>query len=732
VALEHAPRIPTYLSHSYRAPDRDVNQFFHELFWKRGFAFTADPQSHAVSTTHLEMMMRRSACFVAVVTRRDEQPHYRCSPFAVYEHGLAIQAHKPRLVFVEANVPRRCFPDEEHTVVFNRHHLRPDNFETRIRQLAQESHAYVDIGNRPLGDVGLLLPDTPEYAEAAPMIKEVLHEAGYTPVDLALDWMDGATAALTLDRVDFVVVDVGSPEAAHLVPFIQGRFAPSVKLVYHRPGQSPPVEVPRLLLDRALETASAAKEVAIWWNSPQVLETELRRQVQSLHAPRREFLSEAEGQAYFKSLGRALGSVFLSTAREDSDLARDIVGQLRSYNIRTFHYLYQNTLPVGKDWKPSLLQKIEESQIFAPVLSRAYWRSTWCRREYDAALALHRAGRLTVIPYVLEDCDDLEVEVQGMVLSTLPSEHQARGVAAHLDEQLLRYRPVRTHTGYSLGADQRPVPEVDIAIVTVLEEEYSAVYRQLRSPERINGGQEALNQHSWVLGTIGSESQGTYRVVLALGKTGNENTALAARNTIDAFRPDFLLLVGVAGAVDNRLRCGDVVVSDRICGYEYGRLEDGFHPRPDWSFPADQSIVAAARTMATLHPTWVSAIDIPAPAPTDEQPQIMVGPIASGNKVVDDISETSFAAVLDLWPKLIAVEMEGLGGILAVDDARERGHLTRFAMIRGISDDPLRTSRSELQRDLWKPRAAAVAAGFTAWLIRTAWPRPPRAAAAAG
>jgi nucleoside phosphorylase len=737
--LDATPRTPTYLSHSYRVPDRDLNRFFHDLFWDNGFAFTVDPQSHSLSTTHLEMMMRRSACFLGVVTRRDEQPYYRCSPFAVYEYGLAVQAHKPRLLIVEAGVPQRYFPEEKHTVVFNREHLNPEDYLPPIRRLALESRAYVDIGNRPLGEVGLLLPVTRPYAEAAVRIKEILHEAGYSPVELALDEMDGAAAARTLDRLDFVVADVGAPGAsAGLVPFVLGRFVPCVKLVFHQPGQSRAVEIPRLLLDRALETASAANEVAIWWSDLPQLEVELRKRVQWLHAPRHEFLSKGEGRAYFRSLGRVRGPVFISSAREDSALARGVVDQLLSYNVQTFHYLFQNTLRPGEYWQPVLPRKIEESRLFVPLLSRAYWNSPWCRHEFDIASTLHRAGRLTMIPYFLDDCQEHEIDVQGVSVADVSPGRRAARVASHLDGYLLTQGETGHVSGYSVGAERGPVPDVDIAVVTVLDQEYSAMHRHLESPARINGTRDAPNQYSWVVGTITSELQGAYRVVLALGKTGNENALLAARNTIDAFRPDCLLMVGVAGALDERLNCGDVVVSERICGYEYGKLEEGFHPRPDWSFPADQSIAAAARTIETLQPAWDSAVTVPAPARGRSQPQVLVGQIASGNKVVDDISGRTFAPVLRLWPRLIAVEMEGLGGVLAVDDARERGHLTHFSMIRGISDRPLRTPRRRApagtahvpqtqQRELWKPRAAAVAAAFTANLIRTAWPRPPRA-----
>ncbi|HKS98378.1 MAG TPA: TIR domain-containing protein [Rugosimonospora sp.] len=730
-------RIPTYLSHSYRVPDRGVNRFFHELFWDNGFALTVDPQSYALSTTHLETMMRDSACFVAVVPRRDEQPRYRCSPFAVYEYGLAVQAHKPRLIIIEAGVPRWCFPEDDRTIVFNRRHLHAKDYAARIAQLGEESRAHAGAGDRALGSVGLLLPPTPAYHEAAARIREVLHEAGYSPVRLELDDVDSATAAQRLDQLDFVVVDVAATATARLVPFVQGRFVPCVKLVHHRPGQAPPARIPRLLLDEALERGSAASEVAIWWNDPNELEYRLRRRVQPLHAPRREFLSRTEGLAYFRSLGRTRGPVFVSSAREDGDVARAVVDQLLSYNVRTFHYLYQNTLPVGELWKPSLPRKIEESQLFVPLLSREYWKSDWCRREYELAESLHRAGQLRMVPYFLDGVEEPEVEVQGVSVADAPRPKKAGRIAEHLDEHLFQHEYGPALTRYSSGPQRRPVPETDIAILTFLDEEYAAVRELLEDPERVNGTREVPNQYGWVTGTLTSEVQGAYHVVLALCSTGNENALLAARNTIDAFHPDCLLMVGVAGALDQELSLGDVVVSDRICGYEYGRVGQVFHPRPDWSFPADQSIAAAAHTMCAQEPDWSAEIGVAAPASPASRPRVVVGQVASGNKVVDDITNPNFAPVLRLWPRLVAVEMEALGGVLAVGDARERGHLIHFSMVRGISDRPLRTPRrtrtataigeQSQQRDLWKPRAAAAAATFATRLVRTAWPRPPRA-----
>jgi hypothetical protein len=114
------PIIPTYYSHSYRPEDREINHLIMGYFWRRGFAFTVDPGAIPLSTTQLAVMMRDSACFVAVATRRADVPKYLCSPFIAYEYGLALQANKPRLVIAESGIAEHYFPESKYTVRFSR------------------------------------------------------------------------------------------------------------------------------------------------------------------------------------------------------------------------------------------------------------------------------------------------------------------------------------------------------------------------------------------------------------------------------------------------------------------------------------------------------------------------------------------------------------------------------------------------------------------------------------
>jgi hypothetical protein len=483
-----APHIPTYLSHSYRPDDRELNEYFHDLCWDEGFAFTVDSPLRRLSTTRLEMMMRASAAFLAVVTRREDQPHYRCSPYMVYEHGLAVQAHKPRLVLLERNVSGSHFPQSQHTLVFDRNTLRRsrDEIRAKLRLLAAESRAYVNIGNRALGDVGLLLPATARHRAAAEVIRELLYEAGYTAVDLDLDDLDSARMATRLDRLDFVVGEIGDPDLAQQMAYLQGRFVPSIKLL-HQPPTRPGASIPRLFLDRSLEMAGSAGEAVLRWSDPDQLRRELRERIGELSVSRSEFATKDEGTAYFRSLGQSRGPVFVSNAGADNGLARGIVDRLRGYNIRPFHYMYENSIRPGEFWKNELPRKVAESRVFVPLISQAYWKSDYCRQEFDTALELHRQRKLLMVPCFLGQSDGPEIEVHGISLVDLRDAERIERIVAYLDGELLV--PGGPEAPPARQADRDgPLPRFGLEITIAPPPDYDDLYRRLRRPDQNDRG----------------------------------------------------------------------------------------------------------------------------------------------------------------------------------------------------------------------------------------------------
>jgi hypothetical protein len=436
--------IPTYLSHSYREEDRDLNIFFWELFHDGGFAFTVDSRSRPISTPHLELMMRRSACFVAVVARRDDQARYRCSPFAVYEFGLAVQANVRSLVLVERGVPGRWFPQGPRRArqVFDRGRLDASALSRVVEEFKQVTLPDADLGDQVAGDVGIILPDGEGYEASVGALTDMLDGAGYTARRIRLDSIDATALDLELETCEFVVMDVASPRLpGWILGLVRGRFIPTVPLVrVAADGKVPPV--PSLCVDAALDSEDRTAEQVISWSTVPELMAKVERHVASLHLPRRQFRSLTEGEQYFRSLGRiSAGPVFLSNAGADDALASQVARAFELNNISYFHYLYRNTIEKGTDWEGKVLPKVAESTVFVALLSERYWDSDWCRREFDYAERLRLAGKLTLLPYFLDRSSSHPVAAQGTSLTHLAVSEQTAVISGDVDRLLVTGAP---------------------------------------------------------------------------------------------------------------------------------------------------------------------------------------------------------------------------------------------------------------------------------------------------
>lgn len=442
-------RIPTYFSHSYSPGDRQVNVHFCNLFWNEGFAFTVAPQSGRFSIPHLELMMRRSACYVAIATHRPEVSHYLTSPYLVFEYGMAVQANKPRLVFVEPGVAGHFF-EQSKMLVFDRGDIdeeseqpyMPQHWRPAIERLHEMSAAYSHDDDRALGSVGLLLPQEGVYGDVKPAIHDLLRRAGYDVFDVDHDELNHFELILEADRHDFIVLDIDADEMpAWLHPLLCGRFVPMVRLLHHEPGARPVSSVPEVLRGYAIGLVAEDDQLTICWSSRDELISMLEQEVERLKRPRVQFRSLPEAMGYFNSLGRAVdGAVFVSNAAPENDFAQRLSRLLDLNNIPFFHYVYRNTIPMGAQWTDRLRGRLEDSQLFVPLITTAYWESEVCRQEYHIAEDLHEQGRLDIYPYFLEDMRDTgpAVALQGRTLRGLPLDQQLSAIVRDIDGYLMR------------------------------------------------------------------------------------------------------------------------------------------------------------------------------------------------------------------------------------------------------------------------------------------------------
>ncbi|NET33818.1 MAG: SUMF1/EgtB/PvdO family nonheme iron enzyme [Cyanothece sp. SIO1E1] len=207
-------------------------------------------------------------------------------------------------------------------------------------------------------------------------------------------------------------------------------------------------------------------------------------------------------------------------------------------------------------------------------------------------------------------------------------------------------------------------------ILTALPVEYLAVRAHLTNLQEVIHPQGTIYEQ----GTF-AVSDSTWDVRIVEIGAGNPGAAFEAERAITYFNPDVILFVGVAGGIKDVV-LGDVVASTKVYGYESGKAEETFRPRPEVGLSA-YNLEQRARAEARK-PDWLQRLP-KAPSPA---PKVYVAPIAAGEKVVASIESEVFKFLRANYGDAIAVEMEGFGFL----DAARANQQVSALVIRGISD----------------------------------------------
>ncbi len=410
--------------------------------------------------------------------------------------------------------------------------------------------------------------------------------------------------------------------------------------------------------------------------------------------------------------------------------------RFKQYQLR----IYQQVTPSSTDQALSTQQNIEKEQIpLSPGLNMAtVLVIIMLNKDFEAFTTDDQRNLIMELSRIV-DVTPEKIQIVNMVPGSVILTLQMPKSAANL--LLLIYLTNRSRLEAigitNVGLQEKPTNHnrlADIAILTVLDEESVAVNRRIMHLRSVSGTEESPNVFGWAVGEIArTEGRTPYHVLLAqVAHAGNLMSLATALVTIQQWQPRYIFLVGIAGGLErNGLSLGDVVISDHIYGYEYGKILANtavFEPRPDFTYRCDAGLINGTRRFAQFQPDWGRSVGVGRPDISPRMPNALWGPIASGEKVIDEANAGYFLSVLSKSPKLLAVEMEGVGVAAAVDQARALGYNTGFLMIRGISDMPSTPSTpdgSTAQRDKWKVYAAEAAATFTVAYISAGLPVPP-------
>ena len=257
----------------------------------------------------------------------------------------------------------------------------------------------------------------------------------------------------------------------------------------------------------------------------------------------------------------------------------------------------------------------------------------------------------------------------------------------------------------------QPQTPIDFLIITALEHEAQAVISRLIDYAEVRFEDRDIRTYHCGRVPIGSGERSYRVVVVLLPGMGELSAANATTDALTYWRPEHVLMIGIAGGIaQDDLERGDVVVADQVVGYDYGKQTDeGLKPR-DHVYPSSALLLERVRNFALKGDAWSQYIDVPRPeGATRDRAKRFVGPIASGNKVI--ASQEFQAQLLARWPKLIAIETEAEGVFSAVF---ERLTIKHALVIRGISD-----MADKAKDDVWQLYAANAAAAYAIAFLKS-------------
>lgn len=370
--------------------------------------------------------------------------------------------------------------------------------------------------------------------------------------------------------------------------------------------------------------------------------------------------------------------IFLSFAEADRKWLERLRVHLAPLERQGLLDIWDNTrvLP-GRNWRQELSVALSQTRVAVLLLSADFLASDFIMKEelpplWTAALK----GQVDLLPILIRPC---LVELMSELRDYKPVRSEPlAGMSATAAEQVLgdTARSIQALLGQpSAPAAATPpsLPRVRqkrcAVLLTALRVEYLAAREHLRELHEMVHPSGTIYEQ----GTFGS-GESSWSVALVEIGAGNSRAALEAERAMQHLSPQLMLFVGVASGRGD-LAIGDVVVATKVYGYESGKVADQFQPRPsvgETSYALVQRALAEAR-----RPDWLRRLSPPPQSP----PQVVVAPIAAGEKVIASRSSELFGFLRTHYEDAVAVEMEGRGFL----DAAHASQQVQALIIRGIA-----------------------------------------------
>jgi len=265
---------------------------------------------------------------------------------------------------------------------------------------------------------------------------------------------------------------------------------------------------------------------------------------------------------------------------------------------------------------------------------------------------------------------------------------------------------------------------VDFIIITTLRDEYGAVLSKFSNVHKIDQSQSVVN--------VSTTTKLTYRVVIVcissenIKEMGPVKAAAKTAIWVEKWQPRYVLLVGVAGGIKDKVALGDVIVPYRIMdatvGRQYGteNIENNdtvYKRKPKWEAYDLKHILHKKSKLDN----WCKYIKVSRPDKKCKevtQLHISASILSSGDSINNQDFLDRYVEMLG-WNDLHGFEMESGGVAEALIHVKSD---PKLLVIRGISDFGGKNRKNE-QR-IWEAYALDAAASYTRAFLESG-PVPP-------
>ncbi|WP_416954977.1 hypothetical protein ACNKF0_00160 [Nocardioides sp. T5] len=228
-------------------------------------------------------------------------------------------------------------------------------------------------------------------------------------------------------------------------------------------------------------------------------------------------------------------------------------------------------------------------------------------------------------------------------------------------------------------------------------------------------------------------------VVARCYERSNEPASRSATNLMEDWRPETIILTGIAGGIrrvvgpiderrlDDGPDLGDVVVAEMIHFGDYGKdVPGGFLPR--WLPLVHPPTTLVRRHTEALRISGDWANGLASHRPDGGHPKLVTGELIAVEAVAGNPYADRQQHLLEYFDKAIAVDMESKGVARALHDYESDvgvHYHPRWLCVRGISDlvvggdeaAALLAGDNNEQREMWKNYAAMAAAEVTRLIV---------------